>query len=274
MGTGDSIFEVVRYDGNGRRYCYASRRTWAEADQRRQEVRERVPVDLVPVIEIEEVRVTTDFDMPRDGFRDRYRVETARVSNGPGHWDSCVGTVLDTAYQKPRVVATVTRDYPNFPYEPFRQGDRDYMLVAPHHTGTSVLDLATGEIVAAEPVAAGGFCPVGFHVPDWWDVHDGSILPGSQYWQPEYEQPSGLYGFVWGCVWGDDSSWKVQHLDLSRVADGVLQRDDRYGYVPLATNSSTPPDFIDVWSDDRTVTFSVLRSYRRDGTLLDPVEDL
>lgn len=38
------------------------------------------------------------------------------------------------------------------------------------------------------------------------------------------------WGLVSGCVWGDDSGgWKVQHLDLSRAADGVLVRDDRFG---------------------------------------------
>lgn len=31
------------------------------------------------------------------------------------------------------------------------------------------------------------------------------------------ELPKGDFGFVWGCIWGDDSSWKVQYLDLSRI---------------------------------------------------------
>ena len=34
-------------------------------------------------------------------------------------------------------------------------------------------------------------------------------------------------------MWGDDNSWKVQYLDLSRAADGILERDDRFGYVEL-----------------------------------------
>lgn len=41
------------------------------------------------------------------------------------------------------------------------------------------------------------------------------------------------YGLVGGCVWGDDSSVKVQFLDLSRAAEGVLVRDDRFGYLEL-----------------------------------------
>ena len=41
------------------------------------------------------------------------------------------------------------------------------------------------------------------------------------------------FGFVSGCIWADDSSWKVQYLDLSRADEGVLMRDDRFGYIEL-----------------------------------------
>jgi hypothetical protein len=58
-------------------------------------------------------------------------------------------------------------------FEPFRQGGREFALISPHYTGTSVLDLATGQVIAAEPDSSSGFCPVGFYVPDWWDLHDG-----------------------------------------------------------------------------------------------------
>jgi hypothetical protein len=36
-------------------------------------------------------------------------------------------------------------------------------------------------------------------------------------------------GFVAGCFWGDDSSWKIQYLDLSRADEGILKRDERLG---------------------------------------------
>lgn len=41
------------------------------------------------------------------------------------------------------------------------------------------------------------------------------------------------FGFVAGCIWGDDSSWKIQYLNLSRVAEGIITRDDRFGYIEL-----------------------------------------
>jgi len=124
----------------------------------------------------------------------------------------------------------------------------------------------TGEIVAAEKAASGGFCPAGFYVPDWRDVHDGSILPGSRYWEDHDEWPDGSLGFVWGCVWGDDDGWKVQALDLSRVAEGVLRREERFGYLYLDTRCDLDPgDFIRCspgeGSHGPRVTFSVPRQY-------------
>jgi hypothetical protein len=50
---------------------------------------------------------------------------------------------------------------------------------------------------------------------------------------------TGLYiecGFVAGCVWRDDSSWKIQYLDLSQVANGVVKRDERFAYIKLPIN--------------------------------------
>ena len=41
------------------------------------------------------------------------------------------------------------------------------------------------------------------------------------------------FGFVAGCVWGDDSSWKLQYLDLSRAAEGIVRREERFGYLEL-----------------------------------------
>lgn len=41
------------------------------------------------------------------------------------------------------------------------------------------------------------------------------------------------FGFVGGCVWADESSWKVQYLDLSRADEGILVREERFGYIEL-----------------------------------------
>lgn len=164
------------------------------------------------------------FELPsKPTPRERYTTRVTATSE-PNAWQTVHVDVLDGD----AVIASYDRNYSMLQtFEPFRQGDRPFALISTDYTATSVMDLQTGEIIAAEDPDEYGFCPVGFYVPDWWDLHDGSALPGSTRWRPaDDEWPGGDFGFVWGCVWGDDSSWKVQHLDLSSVRAGVIRRDD------------------------------------------------
>lgn len=193
---------------------------------------------------IEEKRVETDFEIPPlPTPRDRYTVE-AEPFTQPGEWTQVRVRVLRDG----EPVARFDRNYSMLrTFEPFRQAGRDYALISPSYTGTSVMDLETGEVIAAEEVRGDGFCPVGFYVPDWHDVNYSSQIPSARYWDSDSEWPIGDFGFVWGCVWGDDTSWKVQHLDLSRITEGILVRDDRFGYVSLATDPKAhPKSFIEV----------------------------
>ena len=228
---------------------------------------------------IRETLVQTDFEIPpRSKPRDRYFVRGTRKENRPGTWPSTVVEVFRRASARgePEKVAEYERNYGMLhTFEPFRQGDREFALISPQYTGTSVMDLATGGVIAEEPHSSTGFCPVGFYVPDWWDVHDESVIPGSEFWNADCEWPSGEFGFVWGCVWGDDSSWKVQYLDLNGIRDGAIRRDERFGYVELATSGhgspyftpevallprgSDPPPFIRLerWEGTTNVTFAV-----------------
>ncbi|MBL8855182.1 MAG: hypothetical protein JNK57_14545 [Planctomycetaceae bacterium] len=196
---------------------------------------------------IREVVVQTDFKIPsRPKPRDRYFVRGACKENQSGTWPSTIVEVFRRA--DPGGEATKVCEYERNhallnTFEPFRQGDRELALISPQYTGTSVLDLTTGDVIAAELVTSTGFCPVGFYVPDWWDLHDGSVIPGSEYWNADHEWPLGEFGFVWGCEWGDDSSWKVQLLDLTEIQSGRIRRDERFGYVELATDGFRSPCF-------------------------------
>lgn len=44
------------------------------------------------------------------------------------------------------------------------------------------------------------------------------------------------FGFVAGASWGDDSSWKIQLLDLREVSKGVFKRTEAYGDLELPRN--------------------------------------
>jgi hypothetical protein len=257
----DIIYEVWGVQkGREKDNYFSSFRTTEEADQHIEKLKtdwwngawQSYHDDFV----IREKVVTTDFEIPSQPMpRDRYTFTTEAIKNKPGTWDSTQVRIFDGDKQ----VAEYTRNYSMLrTFEPFRKNGHDYALISPSYTATSVMDLETGKIIASEPQNTWGFCPVGFYVPDWWDTNDGSILPGSHYWDEDDEWPTGDFGFVWGCVWGDDSSWKVQYLDLSQIEQGIINRDERFGYVQLATNSKDPKEFIRVSKEGSVrVQFSV-----------------
>jgi hypothetical protein len=229
---------------------------------------------------IREAVVDTDFEIPSlPKPRERYAIKGTPKANRPGTWDSTVVEVFRrrSSSGAAEKICEYERDYSMLQtFEPFRQGSRDFALISRDYTRTAVLDLGSGSVIAEEELDSpgGGFCPVGFYVPDWWDVNDGSIIPGSEHWSADREWPGGEFGFVWGCHWGDDSSWKVQYLDLSRVQQGLVRREERFGYVELATFGfkspcmtldpppaprSAPPHFIRVsrYAGEARVTFAV-----------------
>ena len=59
--------------------------------------------------------------------------------------------------------------------------------------------------------------------------------------KPDYAIAPLLYypfGFIAGCIWGDDSSWKIEFLDLSEIGSGVIKRDSRFGYIEMPDRMS------------------------------------
>jgi hypothetical protein len=89
----------------------------------------------------------------------------------------------------------------------------------------------------------------------------------------ELKDTLGHYGFVSGCIWGDDSSWKIRHIDLSRIKEGIVTEDERYGYVEMPRNKSRLRDAITVEDGTLTMTPTIYFSlatgkaarYSRDG---------
>jgi hypothetical protein len=288
---GDIVYRVYAlHEGREKDYFFGAFRSRSDAENRIAELRAKemngrnwAEQHHNKGFVIRETVVEIDFEIPSTPKpRDKYAVKCSRKSNGPGVIESTVVEVFrrPSSAGDPEKVCEYERNlFMLQTFEPFRQGDREFALISRDYTRTAVLDLQSGSVIAEETDEPGmppgaGFCPVGFYVPDWWDVNDGSIIPGSEYWRADHEWPSGDFGFVWGCVWGDDSSWKVQYLDLSRVQQGVIRREERFGYVELATfgytspalsldpippPQSRPPHFISVsrYNGETQVTFAV-----------------
>lgn len=194
---------------------------------------------------IEEIDTTDCFNIPSKPMpRDRFSTRVHDVQAEGGYGGTLEVEILNGDNE---TVANYSRNYGAMmqTFEPFRQGEKMFALVSTDYTATSVMDLSTGKIIASETPDSGGFCPVGFYVPDWWDINSGLRLPGSSTWKDDYENPKGNFGFVWGCIWGDDSSWKIQYLDLSNIQNGKILRDERFGYVKLAATPDVhPKEFI------------------------------
>ena len=154
------IYEVRREAPDGRVHAFGARRTPAEAEILLAESISRVEAvgGRNKRYWIEEIDTTGLWQPPAQPKpRDRFTTQVTTIKK-PGSWESVHVDVLDGG----AVIASYDRNYRMLQtFEPFRQGDRVFALISPHYTATAVLDLQTGQVIAAEEPDANGFCPVG-----------------------------------------------------------------------------------------------------------------
>src|SRR3954463_7575616 len=96
---------------------------------------------------IEQVDTAGLFEVPPlPKPRDRYSTRVTRTSEPEG-WENVHVEVLE----QDLVIAEYNGNYAMLQtFEPVRQGERHYALISPDYTATSVMDLTTGEVIAAE----------------------------------------------------------------------------------------------------------------------------
>jgi hypothetical protein len=164
----------------------------------------------------------------------QYTVEVEKVPTKPGCWDYLNVKI----FYKEKQIGSYQRNYSTFfnTFCPFEQNGKTYALYSKDYTGTRVMSLPDCVDVCGEERDGYGFCPMEFYVP---------------------KESNGQYGFVSGCVWGDDHSDKLQFLDLSQIGQGIFKREDRFGYVELPSSLElkdcveiidyNEKDPIDVW---------------------------
>ena len=179
------IFEVrsVSHD-NDKVYDWGARHSYAEAEQL---LEERFGGSNKEWAEkrhkrwwIEEIDTSDCFKIPSLPMpRDIYSVQEHTVERGEKRWKHLKVDVLNDVNE---VITQYNRNYGYLfqTFESFRQGDKMFALISTDYTATSVMDLSTGEVIASEKPDSNGFCPVGFYVPDWWDIHKGAFCQGPQ----------------------------------------------------------------------------------------------
>lgn len=194
----------------------------------------RVKPGIEPIVEHEKAR-----ERPVPQLGGKYKLRITPVSMGPGHWSTNVVEILDTATGAS--LGHYERNYHCFynTFYPFKQGDKEYALYSRDYTATRVMSLPDCVDVAGEDPHGFGFCPTGFFVPQPEDgMEDCKDEPN-----PALD---GTFGFVCGCVWGDDSSWKIEYLDLSQITAGTLKREARMGYMELDGSCDDLKEAIDL----------------------------
>lgn len=232
----------------------------------------------------------------------RYRIEAKPKPSGrPSTWDLAEVTVFDGDTP----VGCYERDYIGWAastFEPFERDGHWFALYAPEHTGTRIMSLPDCRDIGGEAPDEMGFCPVEFWVPrfkpmKWTGIESGNegetllfetetqahnegiVEEGQGRWRTRSEFGAWTcheLAFVAGCIWGDDSSWKVQVIDLSHVADGAITRSERFGYLQLPHGMSLSQAIhLHRSSPEAALRATILEERQWDvgaGTLIDPFE--
>lgn len=145
-----------------------------------------------------------------------YSVEIKKTIENKKGWDSYLVSVLKDGEE----IGTYERNYSivKGTFFPFCQDNEWYALYSKDYTATRVMKLPECKDLGGEERDSFGFCPVEYYVPFGPDIETDD---------PDLD---GKIGFIAGCVWGDDSYWKLRVVDLSDIKNGNLKIDERFGY--------------------------------------------
>ncbi len=202
-----------------------------------------------------------------------FSVICTSIENSPGTWNSTKVTIyyddqFDVkagVYRTGVVIGEYIRNYANYgalTFCPFRIGNEWYALYSTHYTATRVMKLHEDRIedwCGEEPRGA-GFCPVEFYIPHYFQSKSSYIdgngkLEEYDYYMvdcdistaeieevvsdPEYvSEGYSNFGFLCGCIWGDDTSWKIKYINLSKIPEKILDITEKFGYWPMPNNAT------------------------------------
>lgn len=192
----------------------------------------------------------------------RFSIRHFPIDNGPERWPYRRVEIFDGETR----IGEYIRKYPHYTestFYPFEWAGRWFALYSADYTCTRLMSLPDCKDIGGEEPDAGGFCPTEFYVPacieqtfkfsdggdkptgskvvvhTYWDSRPiQSVFKGSTAWEPGWSETVGRwtyapFGFVSGCIWGDDYRWKLEYIDLTEANHGKLQRKELFGRVEL-----------------------------------------
>lgn len=211
--------------------------------------------------------------------------ELNKIKNNPDEWDSISVGVFKIDGSCEVQIGEYKRNYhTNFhTFCPFKQKGKWYALYSPDYTSTRIMELPSCKDIGGEKRDAGGFCPVDYYVPNYF-VHEFKLEKDDKEEDRiahinEMETLKDLknekktiddllyypFGFIAGCIWGDDSSWKIQYIDLSKAYKGKIKIDDRFGYIEMPYKAKRLSECISLetmdYPNDETIMISPIRYY-------------
>lgn len=195
-----------------------------------------------------------------------YKVVVKSIRS-PHHWGTSEIAIFAGNGLFKRKLGGYTRNYPAHgmsTWYPFSRGGRDYALYSRDYTCTRVMELPSCRDIGGEEPSAGGFCPVDYYRPEitYFEKEPDPRKEGSFCYRI-MKEPSQV-AFIAGCIWGDDSSWKIQCFDISQIESGIITRDQRFGYIAMpkgVTLAQTTSLERDEESGAVIATFAVMQTY-------------
>ena len=165
-----------------------------------------------------------------------YYIKTTEIKKGEGYWSY----ILCEIYKGEEKIGEYTRHYPSYSKETFYAFSfkgKDYALYSSNYTQIQLMSLPDcKEIILKEECKKqmANFCPTELYVPMWANTtyeYDGE-KSNIQQWintlkkdkDDDYDYEYGYchLALATGCVWGDDTSWKLMLIDLRKIDEGEM----------------------------------------------------
>ena len=177
----------------------------------------------------------------------KFITKIEKIDNGKGHWDYLKVRIYETQNDLDKEIGSYIRNYSSFfhTFHPFIKEGKWFALYSREYTGTRIMSLPDCIDLGGEENTPYGFCPVDYYVP--YNVK-----------QVVEARKAGRFGFVAGCIWGDDSSWKIQHLDLSNIEKGKFTRTEKYGYIAMPNSIQRLSDCISFEEYDPSDDYNII----------------
>ena len=189
-------------------------------------------------------------------IHDKYVIETETRDQEKPHWNTLEVKIYQVENGEKKEIGSFQRNYHCLfgTFFPFAKDGKEYALYSREYMYTRVMELPSCRDLGGEDNSnvdyKEHFCPTDLYVPIYRKVvcpgldKDDKMemwLKGNECFDEEWQKDASElhpvqycdFGFVAGCFWGDDSSWKIQFLDLSEVEKGIIRRDERLGYLEM-----------------------------------------